>query len=565
MRTQHLLVTIVVLSCIKLLLIPCYRSTDFDVHRNWLAITHSLPIDKWYFDNTSIWTLDYPPFFAYFEWVLSQFAVFVDPNMLRVDLVDYASDATIYFQRISVICIDAILIVASWFFVGGNMNYNPSMDKLRSFHLAVTNSALLLVDHVHFQYNGMLLGVLILALYFAKHEKLLHFAACAAVLMFLKHLFLPLAPLFAIYLLRRHVFESDRFSFMAFMQLVTIALIVLFLAFGPFLVQSNGMEQIHQILTRLFPFGRGLLHTYWAPNVWALYCFLDMILVKLLGISGKGVSMSSGIQGIFEPSILADVPASICMILVVASILPVLKIMWLAPSWQVLSKATVYCSLSVFMLGYHVHEKALLIPTVILALMSSDSPNDAHLYVMLSMVCTHAQLPLFPNISELALKLFLFVSYAIMTVSLLGDEVIPKKRKEWRVLLVLHGMMITFREILHPVATVGLFGTGLQRFAVKYEFIPLMLTSIFNAVLLLPCWRQALENVYECDRQYADRNDETWRDVPGDGEEYHDIGLSDGDGNGQYSSDRPRSALRKRFSNRSKKSVSFSPESDLVR
>eukprot|EP00850_Spirogloea_muscicola_P023058 SM000325S12651 [mRNA] locus=s325:44595:46594:- [translate_table: standard] len=259
----------------KLLLVPAYRSTDFEVHRHWMALTRSLPLAQWYADETSEWTLDYPPLFAWLERLLAIPAAAVDP--LMVDLhggLGYASPATVLYLRSTVMVADCLLYYALWRFCR-----DMGEERRRLTSAAVLLSpGLIMVDHVHFQYNGFLLGILVLSLAMLKEGKGLLGGVLFALLVCFKHLFAVAGPVFLVYLLRHHC--QGKQAVQRFVALGASVLVVVFAAFGPFLYLGQGK----QLFTRLFPFGRGLCHAYWAPNVWAIYNVLDKALACLMSI-----------------------------------------------------------------------------------------------------------------------------------------------------------------------------------------------------------------------------------------------------------------------------------------
>jgi alpha-1,3-glucosyltransferase len=98
-------------TAVKLLLVPCYKSTDFEVHRNWLAVAGTLPVARWYTEATSQWTLDYPPLFGWFERGLARLAPLFDAGMLSLQAEPYDTPNTVLFQRGSVIVCDVVLML----------------------------------------------------------------------------------------------------------------------------------------------------------------------------------------------------------------------------------------------------------------------------------------------------------------------------------------------------------------------------------------------------------------------------------------------------------------------
>ncbi|KAK2726179.1 hypothetical protein QYM36_000581 [Artemia franciscana] len=289
-------------------------STDFQVHRNWLAITKSLPLEKWYYDNTSVWTLDYPPFFAWLEYILSQLAVVIDPEMVKLNNIDYKSEAAIIFQRSSVILLDFVYYYGAYLVCSSFMPVDTRTAKLSStnviaFILLASNPGLLMVDHIHFQYNGFLSGLLFISIAHIRQGNFLASAFWFAVLLNFKHIYLYVAPAYFVFLLVAYCGTEDLYNLVKrILHLGGIVLSVFAVSFAPF------ADHVLQVLSRLFPFQRGLCHAYWAPNLWAIYNVLDKALVTIgedmlvpPKLNVTKASMTGGLVQQFEHTLLPDI------------------------------------------------------------------------------------------------------------------------------------------------------------------------------------------------------------------------------------------------------------------
>ncbi|KAG6088688.1 glycosyl transferase [Claviceps sp. LM218 group G6] len=482
----------IVAAAFKILLFPAYKSTDFEVHRNWLAITDSLPLDEWYYEKTSQWTLDYPPFFAYFEWVLAQFARLVDPLMLKLYNLNYESWQTVYFQRATVIATELLLAYALQLYIDSSRL--PSKRAAQVAALSIFLSpGLLIIDHVHFQYNGFMYGILLWSLVLARSKStLLQSGLVFAALLCFKHIYLYLAPAYFAFLLRTYCLSAKSIFKIRFLNCLKLGLTVLSVfaaAFGPF----AALGQIPQLLSRLFPFSRGLCHAYWAPNLWALYSLADRLLIHLaprLGLIVKSEALQSvtrGLVGDTAFAVLPEVSPRTCFLLTLAfQVLPLLKLFFSStpPSWEQFIGAVTLCGYASFLFGWHVHEKAILLVIIPFSLLALRDRRHLGAFRPLAVAGHVSLFPLLFTPAEFLIKTIYTVFWLVLFLTAF-DRLAPASNKP-RVFL-----LDRFSTLYTAVSIPLIVYTSLMHqiiFGKNYEFLPLMLTSSYAAVGVVGSW-----------------------------------------------------------------------------
>ncbi|KAK9894260.1 glycosyltransferase family 57 protein [Cystobasidium minutum MCA 4210] len=501
----------------KILLFPAYRSTDFEVHRNWLAVTQ-LPLSQWYHENTSEWTLDYPPFFAYFERALSSLAFLVHPEITRISKEAIAIWPVVAFQRTSVIASEIVLLAALYRYIKSSDSTTRVIAASLFLH-----PGLLIVDSIHFQYNGMLLGLLLLSLVQARDGKLASSAFFFAVLLNFKHIFVYLAPPYLVYLLRaycfsgqvRHYFGFDLnlptgvFQAHRFVLLGMIVGFVAFFSFAPFLY-AGGLSQFQQILSRLFPFQRGLNHAYWAGNVWAIYSAVDRVLVKYLIARGLPVSSaarhsaSRGLIGDIAFGVLPEPKPVHCFLIAIALNTVYTTKLWTSPSYQRFLKAVTLSAFTSFLFGFHVHEKAILLVLFPLSLLAATDFAHYRIFLIASVAGIVALFPLLIDPMETPIKLIYSAVWLAIIMPLLSKS-IPRPSPSSLDIFIYYGeslylagfpLLQLFVSVIHPwyfkaaptKTMQEVVDWDMEPAKPILQFLPLMLTSIYCAVGIIWAW-----------------------------------------------------------------------------
>lgn len=478
MKSPNLLNIFVVATCLKVLLFVAYHSTDFEVHRNWLAITNNLPIKDWYVNKVSEWTLDYPPFFACFEWLMAQLVPKVVKDDGCLDILEKGAYGwpTIAYQRVTVIITEIVLFAGLQWYI----NDYEGMAKKRAFAIAaslVLSPGLLVIDHIHFQYNGFMYGILVFSIVAAQKNRLLLSGALFTVLLCFKHIYLYLAPAYFAYLLRAFILKNNQFNVMNGVKLGSVVIATFAIAFGPFIYYN----QIPQVISRLFPFSRGLTHAYWAPNVWALYSFTDRVLGVVYKVSTD--SVTRGLVGDVSFAVLPDIPPKVTFFLTLFYQVLALVPIFIWPNHDRFLASLTLCGFASFLFGWHVHEKAILLvifPFTFLAL------KDRRLLSCFIPLVVSGYISLFPLIftsGEALIKtMYTFVWFVMFILSF--NSLVQVSSPKRRVFLLDRAILI----YLVGFAPLMFFASVVDQVLPKYEFLKLMCISVYCSIGIIGSW-----------------------------------------------------------------------------
>ncbi|RWS22654.1 dolichyl pyrophosphate Man9GlcNAc2 alpha-1:3-glucosyltransferase-like protein [Leptotrombidium deliense] len=271
---------------------------DYEAQRHWMEITVNLEPKEWYKNSTlndlQYWGLDYPPLTAYHMFVNGKIAEFYDPSWVKLN--DSRGTHGYYhklFMRTTVMFSDLLYIGAILLYWSSAERPVKDRDKALFATLSLLYPGLILIDHGHFQYNCVSLGLTLFAVIFLESGSLIFGSLAFCLALNYKQMSLYHALPFFAYLLGISLKQQSIKNCLRMLSAISLTVIVTFYVIWlPF---TGDSETFMQVVRRLFPFDRGLYEDKVA-NIW---CSMEVILKlkQLLSFKTLGYIRHPSIKG----------------------------------------------------------------------------------------------------------------------------------------------------------------------------------------------------------------------------------------------------------------------------
>ncbi|CAA0406130.1 unnamed protein product [Arabidopsis thaliana] len=342
---------------------------DFEAQRHWMEITTNLPVIDWYrngtYNDLTYWGLDYPPLTAYQSYIHGIFLRFFNPESVALlSSRGHESYLGKLLMRWTVLSSDAFIFfpAALFFVLVYHRNRTRGGKSEVAWHIAMIllNPCLILIDHGHFQYNCISLGLTVGAIAAVLCESEVLTCVLFSLALSHKQMSAYFAPAFFSHLLGKCLRRKS--PILSVIKL-GIAVIVTFVIFWWPYVHS--LDDFLMVLSRLAPFERGIYEDYVA-NFWCT----TSILIKWKNLfttqSLKSISLAA--------TILASLPSMVQQIL--------------SPSNEGFLYGLLNSSMAFYLFSFQVHEKSILMPFLSATLLALKLPDHfSHLtyYALFSM------------------------------------------------------------------------------------------------------------------------------------------------------------------------------------
>lgn len=227
-----------------------------------MEITYGLKITDWYKNTTDndlqYWGLDYPPLTAYHSWLNGYLSNKFNHSWIELHKSrGHQSYHHKIFMRSTVLASDLLIYFPAMIYFAINLKKSLSpREKTMTATIGLLYPALILIDHGHFQYNNVSLGLTLWAINFILQQRLVLSSMLFCLALNYKQISLYFSIPFFFFILGSCTKNPSKIK--GFFTLILVSITVLatfFVTWFPFL---ENRQSVLTVVNRLFPFNRGL-------------------------------------------------------------------------------------------------------------------------------------------------------------------------------------------------------------------------------------------------------------------------------------------------------------------